>query len=147
VASSVGGVTTPPRAAAGWPALAAVVVGGMLGTGLRLGIDLALPQAPDGFPWTTLLVNVAGSFALAVVVATVWTQPSTPSWLRAGLGAGLLGAFTTFSAVMVSLVALAAFGQWMLAVGYLVASAALGLGAAALGFKAGRPNPIIGADE
>lgn len=119
----------------------------MLGTGLRLAIDLAFPAERDAFPWATLAVNVVGSFMLGALVSTLWIREGTPSWLKAGLGAGLLGAFTTFSAVMVSLVALAASGEWMPAVGYLVASVALGLAAAALGLRAGRPNPIIGAEE
>lgn len=127
--------------------VAAVLFGGMLGTGLRLMIDVAVPHDPTALPWPTLAVNVAGSFLLAVAVSTLWTHRGTPSWLRAGLGAGLLGAFTTFSAVMVSAVALSASGEWMLAAGYLGASAALGLVAAVLGLKLGRPNPTIGVDE
>jgi fluoride exporter len=120
----------------------------MVGTGLRLAIDVALPGEPDGFPWGTLLVNVAGSFLLGSLVSTLWTRPRTPSWIKAGLGAGLLGAFTTFSAVMVSLVALTTSGQWMLAAGYVIASVVLGLAAAALGLEAGRrPNTTIGVDE
>lgn len=119
----------------------------MLGTGLRLSIDLAFPHEPDGFPWATLALNVVGSFLLAVLVATVWSRPGTPSWLRAGLGAGVLGAFTTFSAVMVALVALTASGHWPIAVGYLTASVALGLAAATIGLMAGPRNPVIGVDE
>ena len=145
--TKVGGVTQPPRPAVGWAELVAVLVGGMLGTGLRLAIDLALPHQTDAFPWGTLALNVVGSFLLAVLVSTLWTNPGTPPWLKAGLGAGLLGAFTTFSAVMVSLVALTASGHWMLAAGYLVASVVLGLVAAALGLSVGRRNPIIGVDE
>ena len=87
-----------------------MLVGGLVGTGLRLGIDALLPHADDAFPWSTLLINVVGSFALGVLVARVW--PTAPAWLRAGLGAGLLGSFTTFSAVAVSLVALADAGEW-----------------------------------
>ena len=119
----------------------------MLGTGLRLAIELAFPHQQDGFPWAILAVNVAGSLLLGALVSTLWTRPGTPPWLKAGLGAGVLGAFTTFSAVMASLVAMAASGQWMLAVGYLAASLALGLTAAAGGLAIGRPNPVIGVDE
>ena len=84
---------------------------------------------------------------LGLLVGTVWPRPTTPSWLRAGLGVGMLGSFTTFSAVMVSAVSLSASHEWMLAVGYLVASVALGLGAAALGLRLGRPAISIGVDE
>jgi CrcB protein len=70
-----------------------------------------------------------GYLFLAMTVGTfIW---------RAGLGAGLLGSFTTFSAVVVSLVSLTAAGSWMLALAYLVATLALGLGAAWLGIRVG----------
>lgn len=109
----------------------------MLGTALRLGADLALPHGDGGFPVATLIVNIVGSFALAALVARVWNRPGAPRWLRAGLGAGLLGSFTTFSAVAVSLVAMGAAAEWMLAASYLVATLALGLGAAMLGLRVG----------
>ena len=111
------------------------MVGGALGTGLRLAVDTLVPHSDTGFPVSTLVINVVGAFTLAVLVARVW--PITPQWLKAGLGAGLLGSFTTFSALAVSLVALGATGEWMIAIGYLVASLALGLGAAALGLRLG----------
>ncbi len=131
--------------------LLAVVVGGMVGTGLRLLVDLALPHAPDDFPLGTLLVNVVGAFVLGLLVAGVWRHAA--SWLRAGLGAGLLGSFTTFSAIAVSLVAQADAGAWWLAAGYLVLSLVLGFGAAALGLRLGGPRrhpgtvPIDWVDE
>ncbi|HEU4849531.1 MAG TPA: CrcB family protein [Terrimesophilobacter sp.] len=116
----------------------AVLVGGFVGTGLRLLVDLALPNAADGLPLGTLLVNVVGAFVLGLLVARVW--PHAAAWLRAGLGAGLLGSFTTFSAIAVSLVAQAHAGAWWLAAGYLVLSLVLGFGAAALGLWLGRPR-------
>lgn len=122
--------------------LAAVVVGGAVGTALRLAIDVGLPHADDAFPLSTLLTNTVGAFALGMLVARLW--PTASSWLRAGLGAGLLGSFTTFSAVAVSLVSLASAGSWMLAVSYLAATLVLGLGAAWAGLRLGgsRPSPI-----
>jgi len=114
----------------------------MLGTGIRLAIDLLIPHEHGQFPLSTLLVNVAGSLLLGVAVSTLWGR--VPVWARAGLGAGVLGAFTTFSAIMVSLVELGASRDWMLAAAYLAASRALGLGAAALGRQLGRSR---GADD
>ena len=127
--------------------LVAVVLGAVLGTGLRLGIDQLV--APDGaFPWATLLINVVGSFVLGLLVARVW--PSAPAWLRAGLGTGLLGSFTTFSAVIVSLLTLTAAGMTVVAVGYLVASLVFGFAAALLGVRIGVRAPVdppIAVDE
>lgn len=116
----------------------AALVGGAAGTGLRLLIDVALPHEGTDFPLSTLIVNVAGAFLLGLLVSRVW--PHAAAWLRAGLGAGLLGSFTTFSAIAVSLVAQAHAGAWWLAAGYLVLSLVLGLGAAALGLWLGRPR-------
>jgi len=136
-------VTTTRRP--GWRELVAVVIGGVLGTGARLAIDIAF--ASEDFPWHTLVINVLGSFILGTLVGTLWARASTPPWLKAGLGVGVLGSFTTFSAVMVSAVSLSTANEWMLTVGYLVASVALGLVAAAFGLKAGSPNTMIGVDE
>ncbi len=123
----------------------AVIVGGLVGTALRLTLDGALLHTDAGFPWSTLVANTLGAFTLAVLVARVWA--GAPPWLRAGLGAGLLGSFTTFSAVAVSLVSLTAATEWMLALAYLAATLVLGLTAAWLGLRLGRPAPIDLVDE
>lgn len=111
-----------------WRELAAVALGGVLGTGARLAIDALVGQ-----PISTLAINVAGSFALGLLVARLWS--SAAPWLRAGLGAGLLGSFTTFSAVAVTVVQLGF--TWGAAL-YLVVSVSLGLLAAWAGLRIGR---------
>lgn len=117
----------------------AVVLGGILGTGLRLALDQLI--APDSaFPWATLLINVVGSLVLGYLVARVW--PSAPAWLRAGLGTGVLGSFTTFSALIVALLTLTASGMTLLAVVYLVATLVLGFAAALLGIRLGVRAPV-----
>ena len=85
-----------------WRDLLAVLVGGAVGTALRLGIDTVIPHGDADFPVSTLAINTLGAFVLGVLVGRVWS--TAPGWLRAGLGAGLLGSFTTFSALAVSLV-------------------------------------------
>jgi len=71
--------------------------------------------------------------------------------LRAGLGVGLLGSFTTFSALAVSFVALADAGEWATAVGYLIATMVAGLAAAwagvALFRRGGTPLAAPEVDE
>ena len=121
-----------------WRELLAVAVGGAVGTGTRLAVDSALPHGDHDFPLSTLVVNVVGSLALGILVARVW--PVAAPWLRALLGVGLLGSFTTFSALAVSLVTL---GFGLTALLYLVASLGLGLLAAFAGLRIGhRPVPI-----
>ncbi|HEY4152440.1 MAG TPA: CrcB family protein [Pseudolysinimonas sp.] len=125
----------------------AVLIGGLVGTGLRLA-TAALVFPGSDFPWSTLLVNLVGSFVLGFLVARVW--PTAPNWLRAGLGTGLLGSFTTFSAVVVSLLTLTGSGLTVLAGIYLIVSLVLGFAAALLGIRLGVAAPVdppIGADE
>ena len=87
--------------------LLAVIIGGLVGTGLRLGIDALLPHTDDGFPWSTLVINVIGAIALGALVDGCWRP--LPMGAR-GSRVGLLGSFTTFSALAVSLVALVGCG-------------------------------------
>ena len=126
--------------------LTATLIGGVCGTGLRLLIDTLLPHSDTEFPVSTLLTNVVGAFFLGLLIARFWSH--APEWLKAGLGAGLLGSFTTFSAVMVSLVAQTITGLWFVAAVYLVLSLGLGLAAAAVGLRVGRvATPIDWVDE
>lgn len=125
---------------------AAVFLGGMLGTALRLGLDALFPHSDEGFPLSTLLINVAGSLLLGFLIARLW--PRIRPWQRAGLGAGVLGGFTTFSAFAVSLVSLYATGHGILAALYLGATLVAGFGAAAGGLAIGaRTVPAIGVEE
>ena len=124
----------------------AVALGGLIGTGLRLACDLAFPHADDAFPVETLIVNLSGTFVLGWLVGGLWTRTTTPMWLKAGIGPGVLGSFTTLSAVTAALVILGREGEWLTAVGYLTASVIGGLGAAAAGLRIGsliahRPMP------
>jgi CrcB protein len=116
----------------------AAFLGGVAGTSLRLATDLAVPHGTGQFPTGTLVVNVVGALVLGWLVGGLWTRATVPAWLKVALGPGLLGSFTTFSAVMVSLIAQGAAGLWTLATGYLLASILLGFGAAALGLWLGR---------
>ena len=118
-----------------WHELVAVLVGGAVGTGLRFAVDALVPH-----PYSTLAVNVVGAFILGMLVARLWQ--SSPAWLKAGMGAGLLGSFTTFSALAVILVELTTAGQTWQAALYLVATVVLGLAAAFAGLHLGRPRRI-----
>lgn len=112
---------------------AAVFAGGVVGTSARLLVDLLLPHPPGVFPVGTLLINVAGAFALGFLVSRV---PRTRARLRAFLGTGALGSFTTFSAVTVALLQLSASDGAI----YLALTLVLGFGAAAAGLRMGRPR-------
>jgi CrcB protein len=122
----------------GWRAWTAVAIGALVGTELRYGLGVLFPETAGAVPWTTLAVNVCGSFVLAALT-TVWiARPRTAFWLRAGIGPGLLGSFTTFSAVVFTIDQQARSGQHLTWLIYLGLSLVLGLGAAAVGWKTGK---------
>lgn len=96
--------------------LLAVALGGAAGGLLRWLLGDAFPDG-SGFPWTTLLINVTGSFALALLPASARVRRSPV--LVAGLGPGLLGGYTTLSTYAEQGRALWAEGEGPLAAGYL----------------------------
>lgn len=77
--------------------LGLVVVGGAAGVLARAAVIVPLADAP-AVPWVTLAVNVTGSFLLGFVVGVLGDEFPR---LRAFLGTGVLGGFTTYSAFAV----------------------------------------------
>jgi len=76
----------------------AVAAGGMVGAVLRHGVNVATTKlAGHGFPLGTMIVNVAGSFALGALVAVMALYWNASQEARLFLAVGLLGSFTTFS--------------------------------------------------
>lgn len=119
--------------AGNWKVWTAVAVGSFLGTESRYLLGLLLPE-PDGmFPWTTFGINVAGSLLLGCLTGLWTSRPASPRWLQAGLGPGLLGSFTTFSAV-----SLVGVTEPSLLLPYLGLSLLAGLVAAAAGLWFGQ---------
>lgn len=122
-----------------WPPAAAwlaVAVAGLVGTELRYLLGLLFPEYSDAFPFTTLAINVVGSFALGALSA-YWSKRSVRWWVRAGLGPGLLGSFTTFSAVVYAIDQFARAGSTALWVCYLVLTLLIGGAAAWAGLGVG----------
>jgi CrcB protein len=123
--------TQPERV--GWRIWAAVAIGGFVGTEARYLLGVLFPEIPGAFPWTTLVINVTGSLLLGWLTALWAAGTREPRWLQAGLGPGLIGSFTTFSAV-----SLATVVEPALLVPYLGLSLVLGLAAAAAGIAVGQ---------
>jgi CrcB protein len=111
-----------------------VALGGTIGTAARLGLGLALPEA-GGFPVAILLANLLGALLIGVLAARL---PASAD-VRVLLGTGVLGGFTTYSAFMTGTLALWTEAP-ILAAAYAAGSLALGLAAAALGLRLGRPR-------
>ncbi|MFC7305812.1 fluoride efflux transporter FluC [Streptomyces monticola] len=85
------------------PTVAAVALGGMLGAAARYGAALLWPTAPGTFPWTTLVVNVAGCAAMGVLMVVITEGRQVHRLVRPFLGTGVLGGFTTFSTYAVDI--------------------------------------------
>lgn len=164
-----GGEAPAPRPATPSPlsaaTLAAVAIGGALGTAARAGIGLAFdasamvesswsayaPLSDEPFDPATvwglpaaavadpaliaaLVANLLGTLVLGVVSGAHW--PARLEWLRAGVGPGFCGAFTTFSLVTLALGARDFGSPWAWAL--LVAGLVGGLLLAAVGLQIGR---------
>lgn len=101
--------------------------GGALGAVLRYGAVTAVTRvAGHALPWGTLFVNVLGSFALGFLL--LWSERLDLSEQVRGFAAvGVLGAFTTFSALSWEIVWLTRDGEWLRAVAYALGSLLLGI--------------------
>lgn len=112
---------------------------GALGAVARYAVDGVVSRATAGqFPWGTLAVNVAGSFALGLLVELTTSRMVLPAEWRVALGIGFLGAFTTFSTFAYETVRMLEAGAVGEALANVALSLALGIAAAALGVGVGR---------
>lgn len=124
-------------------ALAAVAAGGAVGAVLRWAVTLGVSRLLAGagvapFPLGTLIVNVAGCFALAWLVAAGDRGALGPA-ARLFLGTGLLGALTTFSTFGLDAHGLALAGRGGAALLYLGGTLVLAGVAVLAGWALGRP--------
>lgn len=120
--------------------LVAVVLGGGLGSLLRYLVAFAVTQrAGPGFPWSTLLINITGSFIIGSVAEFSQTRAFgvTPV-VRVFLMVGVLGGYTTFSSFSYEMLTLAAERNVPVAFLYALASVALGFLAAYAGVVCAR---------
>lgn len=116
-----------------------VAIGGALGSAARYACSLAAARwVGAGFPWGTLFVNVAGSFAIGVLAALVATdgRPLLGADARTFLIVGVLGGFTTFSSFSLETFELARGGALGAAALNVALSLVLCLAGVWLGFAA-----------
>jgi fluoride exporter len=112
-------------------------LGGALGALARWAVAEAVPS-PGGWPWATLLVNLAGCFAIGALLAALAARSPEPAWARPFVGVGVLGGFTTYSAFAVEVVTLLDDGAHALAAGYVLLSLLGGTAAVVLGGRSVR---------
>jgi CrcB protein len=118
----------------------AVAVGGAVGASGRWFVAWALDAAgaghvPGTWPWATLVVNVVGCLLIGLAARTL--ERETVAW--SFVVAGLLGGFTTFSALAVELNDLAEAERLPMAVLYGAVTLSAGIAAT---FVAHRPVEV-----
>ena len=107
--------------------LAAVFVGGALGTLARAALETVAAPEPGHWPWPTFVVNIVGAFLLGYFTTRLLERLPVSSYRRPLLGTGICGGLTTFSTMQVEIIKMLEHHNYGLAVGYTVASIVAGL--------------------
>jgi fluoride exporter len=122
--------------------LAAVFVGGALGTLARAGLASLVVADPTHWPWPTLIVNIVGAFMVGYFTTRLLERLPLSSYRRPLLGTGLCGGLTTFSTMQVETLKMIEHHCYGLAAGYTAASILLGLLAVYLATGVVRRVPV-----
>ena len=119
-----------------WRDVVLVAVGGAIGTAIRAGVTLALGD--DLGPALVPIINVVGAFAIGVLFGWRSRMPGSARAQRVQLfvGTGVLGGFTTYSALAVD-TGLLLDGHAGVAVAYALGSVVVGALAAGGGIALG----------
>ena len=117
-----------------------VGAGGFIGAASRYGVMLGVARllGQTAFPWGVLAANVLGSLLIGALAGLAETRQIFGAGARLFLFVGVLGGFTTFSAITNDTLTLLRGGAYLAAAGNVLLSVALGLGAVALGYWAAR---------
>jgi CrcB protein len=107
--------------------LAAVFVGGAVGTLARAVLATVFVDDPARWPWATFGVNIVGAFLLGYFTTRLLERLPLSSYRRPLLGTGLCGGLTTFSTMQVETLKMIEHHHFRLAAGYTVVSIAAGL--------------------
>ncbi len=113
--------------------IALVAVAGALGALSRWGIGTWVGSR--AFPWSTLSINVVGSFLLGLTLRAAMIR-GWPDTTTVPVAVGFLGAFTTYSTFSYEVTDLLRDDRAGTALAYVALSLAGGLLAAAVGYAA-----------
>lgn len=114
------------------------MVAGGLGSGARYLVgQWAASALGAGYPYGTVIVNLAGCFALGAVVQLAAAGTLSPE-MRIAVGAGFLGGFTTYSSFNQETLALIASGALAAALTNVAVTLIGGLVAGLLGLTVAR---------
>jgi CrcB protein len=118
--------------------LAAIAVGGALGTVARYLLEAHSPAAAGHFPWVTLLVNLSGSLAIGFLIPVTEHLSERVPTARPLLIVGFLGGWTTYSTLAVEATLLGRDGDLLTCAAYLAATVLGGLALVVGGHALGR---------
>jgi CrcB protein len=127
-----------PRRRADLRVLVTIALGGALGTAVRYALGRVAPAAAGTVPWSTLGINVSGSFVLGACITWLLARRPGDRYLRPLLAVGFLGGYTTFSTAMVESVELTKDGHALIALAYVAAGVVTAVVAVAGGVAAAR---------
>ena len=117
----------------------AVAFGGALGAMARYWVYNAFMKMTDSkFPWTTLSVNIVGSFLIGIVFVLLTERAEFSPEMRGMIAVGFLGAFTTFSTFSMDTIGLLEQGHFASAITYVLSSVLVCIIAAWLGLTLSR---------
>jgi CrcB protein len=103
-------------------------LGGAIGASLRYGVNVTAPKLlGHGFPWATMIVNIAGSLVMGVLIGLMAQAWNASYEMRVFLTTGVLGGFTTFSAFSIDFAAMYERKDYGLAFAYAGGSVLLSL--------------------
>ena len=107
-----------------------VFLGAGIGGALRHGVNFGAARLFGyGFPFGTLIVNVAGSFLMGLLAGYFAFRPGVDQHMRLFLTTGILGGFTTFSAFSLDAALLIERHSYGAAAGYMAGSVAASVAA------------------
>jgi CrcB protein len=107
-----------------------VFLGAGIGGALRHGVNVGASRLFGyGFPFGTLIVNVAGSFLMGALAGSFMVRTGINQHVRLFLTTGLLGGFTTFSAFSLDAALLIERHHYAVAAGYVAGSVAASVAA------------------
>ena len=105
-------------------------LGAGIGGALRHGVNVGAARLFGyGFPFGTLIVNVAGSFLMGLLAGYFAFRPGVDQHMRLFLTTGILGGFTTFSAFSLDAALLIERHSYGAAAGYMAGSVAASVAA------------------
>ena len=119
--------------------LVIIALGGALGAVSRFLLGNAVNKAMgSALPFGTFVINVAGCFAMGLLMTLIVDRELLPAAWRLFLCVGFLGGFTTFSSFGYETLMLLAEGRLLAVLAYVGCSVGLGLVAAAAGVLCAR---------